>query len=141
MLALLSKQSGEEDMAEGEVREAPASDRGCTPLVSVGVVSLLYHQAQDQGREIQAQVTQGEFQPNEAAHAPDTEEDTRSDDEATGARGPAVARRKPDSPLQCRRVKLRDQPAGVQTEFLSEYDPHPVNRLQDATPLEIFTNI
>ena len=44
MLALLSKQSGEEDMAE-EVRNTPVLDRGCRVcLVSVGIVSPLYHQ-------------------------------------------------------------------------------------------------
>ena len=90
-------------------------------------------------------MTRGESQPNDdqakAAHAPDTEEDTSLDDGATGARGPAVAGRVPDSSFQWRRVKLSDQPAGVQAEFLPEYAPHPVDRPQDATPLEIFTNI
>ena len=47
----------------------------------------------------------------------------------------------PDSPLQWRRVKFTDQPAGVQAEFLPEYGPHPVDRLQYSTPLEIFTNV
>ena len=91
-------------------------------------------------------MTQGESQPDddqaEAAHALIQKRmDTSSDDGVKGIRRPAVTRRVPDSSLHWRRVKLTDQPAGVQAEFLSEYGRHPVDRLQDSTPLEIFTNI
>ena len=114
------------------------------PRISGGHVTAVPVGAQDQGRETQAQMTQGESQPDydqaKAAHAPDTEDDTSSDDGAIGAGGPAVVRTVPNSPLQWRRVKLTDQPAWVQAEFLPEYSPHHVDRLQDATPLEIFTN-
>ena len=73
------------------------------PRISGVCVTAVPSGAQDQESETQTQVTQGESEPDddqaEAAHAPDTEEDTSSDDGVTDARGPAVARRVPDSPL------------------------------------------
>ena len=47
----------------------------------------------------------------------------------------------PDSPLHWRRVKLTDQTAGAQAEFLPECSPHLVDCVQDAMPLEILTSI